>query len=537
MASVLEEYLIKFGFDVKTEGLDRTVSALNATKKLMETIREPFQAFNEALEAFTRLGMGAYEAVAGIVEFSTEAASAADELVDLSQKLGIGTEQLEFWGYAAKLSGSDTQSMTQALSFLNKEIAGASQGNKEMAEDFAKLGIKIHDTNGKLKDAGTVFEEVIGKLEQIPDEGKRAAVGMDIFSKAGLNMRGVLNLTSNGIKELRAEFALLGGQTPQELKELGQEYGDSVDRIKTINKGLQNSFALGFQPSVNAFLKWVEELAKKWGPMMRDTMKSIGEAFGSMVNFISGGVNTFVRAFLEHRDVIYGLVAAFVALNAQSALTIASMLLGWALAAAPFVILLLLVEDFFGFLEGKDSVIGRLIDNWGEWTEQIGETDPVLGAVMATIGDLANIIKVAVQYVYELWKAFDSGGLDGLVAKLKETVGVAMDYYMKMWNDFALFIGDSLADFGSKVIDLIVSPVKNVLSSLGIGGGALITPSAGSVSNNTSSVSNTNANANVTQTIHAAPGMNEREVGKYAAGAFKEMFQSELRQAYPDVVR
>lgn len=532
----LAEFLVSLGFSVQgVEKLEKAVHALENTKELFESIRAPFQAFNEATEALSRIGEMLISPFEALYELSAGASEAADELDDMSKQLGISTEDLESWGYVAELAGSSSGEMTQALRLFNREIANAANGNKESAASFHKLGVEIKDAaTGKLKPAGEVFEEVLSKLSEIPDEAERAAKGMDVFGKAGVNIRAMFGLTIEQVMEMRQEFEQLGGRTPEKLKALGEEQKHLSENMATFGKGLRNWYAMGFQPVINGVIAWFEDWAKKYGPSLRLVLFNIGDGLASVAKVIGGAMDTFAQAIgflLKNLDVILPVVAIFEYQMVAAALaTIAA----WVMAAAPFIAIFLLVEDFLGFLEGKDSVIGDLVESWGDWVHELEETNPVIATIMTMIGALGMSIKQAAEYVGWLIDAFQTGGLQGLVNELKESVGTALDYYKSMFMDFVTFLGSLIGTLGGKVYDSIVGPIKAALGAIGIGGGGpTIGPSVGNTGSVTNNSNSASMSASASVNVNAAPGMNERELASHVATQTREALASELRAAYP----
>lgn len=97
------------------QGMDR--AARHADKRMKELERRA-QAFGNVLgkgfasvatgiASFVGVTLSAQAAVQGFMQ----AVQAADRLDELSNKLQISTEQLSAWGYAAKLTGNDLETL------------------------------------------------------------------------------------------------------------------------------------------------------------------------------------------------------------------------------------------------------------------------------------------------------------------------------------------------------------------------------------------------------------------------------------------
>ncbi len=444
----LGNFLVSLGFSV--EGVDKlkhVVHELENMREIFESIRAPFHAFNEALEAMKTIGEAVIAPFEALYEMSAESANAADHLNDLSHKLGISRDELEEWGYVAQLTGSSAGEMQNALRMLNKDIGSAINGNKEAVASYKKLGVELKDDTGKFKQAGEVLGDILGELSKIPDEAKRAAKGMEFFGKGGANIRELFGKSIEEIMEMRKEFEQLGGRAPERLFKLGEAFNDMGDRLKTFREGLKNWFALGFQPVINGVMKWFEDLARKYGPELRLFLFNVGSTLNEIGQVVGGAVDTFVGALKTIGDYAAPLGAIFLALKGEAVAAAVSTVAAWAVAAAPFIALFLVVEDFLGFLQGKDSVIGTIIESWDEWTNSLNETSPILGGIMVLIGEMGGALKMAALFVVDLANAFRDGGLTGVWKEFTDSVQVAMDFYKNAAGDTLSFIGGTVADF------------------------------------------------------------------------------------------
>lgn len=73
----------------------------------------------------TALKVGAVAAVAGITLITKQAIDAADEMRDLSIRLGTSTETLSAFGYAASQTGTDIETLGRGMKLLAKNAADA----------------------------------------------------------------------------------------------------------------------------------------------------------------------------------------------------------------------------------------------------------------------------------------------------------------------------------------------------------------------------------------------------------------------------
>ena len=122
MATV-RNLVTKWGFQVDTKPL-----------------REMKVAIAEVKSGLIGLGVeatGAALAIFGLAEHTASAAKAAGLAASRS---GMGVEEFQKLGAAAKISGIDTESLTMSLAHMNRTIYGAKTGNKEAIKSLMTLG-------------------------------------------------------------------------------------------------------------------------------------------------------------------------------------------------------------------------------------------------------------------------------------------------------------------------------------------------------------------------------------------------------------
>src|SRR4051794_24885455 len=120
----LEANISKFMGDMK--------KSTEATEKNMKRIEGAVDVAKKALEV---LGIGL--TVGAFAELIKGSIDAADELRDMSQKTGVAVETLNGLGFAAGQAGGDLESIVAAAGKVNKSVAEAAGGNKDMSEAFS----------------------------------------------------------------------------------------------------------------------------------------------------------------------------------------------------------------------------------------------------------------------------------------------------------------------------------------------------------------------------------------------------------------
>ena len=267
------------------------------------------------------LGIGAM--VGALVSCTMEAAETADELLTLSSTTGITTDELQKMQYAANFVDVSLDTMTGSMNKLTRTMSSARDGSKDSEEAFRKLGIRITDTHGQLRNSNDVFYEVIDSLGKIKNETERDAMAMKIFGKSAQELNPLIEAGSKRLKELGVEAENLGVVIEgDDLEALG-ELQDSMDRFKATTEGLQNSLALTLLPILTSLFDAISKIPV---PVLKTlvvlggvittivlavkAIKSLTDTGKTITNFFKGSDTSTMKT----TAIIIGIVVALIAL-------------------------------------------------------------------------------------------------------------------------------------------------------------------------------------------------------------------------------
>jgi hypothetical protein len=148
---------------------------------------------------------------------------AADNLNDLSQRIGIGIKDLGGWTLAANQSGTSIESVA-------KGVKGLSTYMVEHSDKLRAAGITATDANGAMVQLADLFASM-------PDGVEKTALAVQLFGKAGMDMIPMLNQGSRGLAEAQ-EKAAEYGQRMAELAPDADRFNDQIAEMALHSKAL-----------------------------------------------------------------------------------------------------------------------------------------------------------------------------------------------------------------------------------------------------------------------------------------------------------
>lgn len=179
-------------------------------------------------------GLLAGVGVSTLAALASRALEYASSLGEVAQQLGITTDELQEYRYAASQAGIEQETMDKALAKLTLTIGKAATGSKQQIAIFDELKIKYRDVNDQVRTAGDLMPEIADALKGIEDPARRAAVETALFGKAGQQLDTLLSGGSAAMNELRDAAHELGIVLSAEQIRKADDTADKLAAIKQV---------------------------------------------------------------------------------------------------------------------------------------------------------------------------------------------------------------------------------------------------------------------------------------------------------------
>lgn len=197
------------------------------------------------------LGQVLAEAAKAVVAMATANIDAADSASKASQAAGTTVEQYTRLNYAMSLSVDGGGDLSQTMLFLNKAIAGASDGAKNNIDTFNRLGVAYQNSDGTLRNSADVMMDVADKFAEMDDGAQKAQMATELFGKSGADLIPMLNGGSAGLKEMGDQADRLGVTLDGNTARAAEQFNDNITILKSGVQGFANQVMTGLLPSLN----------------------------------------------------------------------------------------------------------------------------------------------------------------------------------------------------------------------------------------------------------------------------------------------
>jgi hypothetical protein len=185
-----------------------------------------------------------------VVNFANKIISTADEVLNLSNRLGVSAETVQSLQIVAKEAGIDFGTFENAISKATKSANDALTGNENLTKTFELLGLSLADIRNL-------------NPEQLFESIAAAMANGEVDAKV-----------------LNAAFDILGGETGPKLKELLVSLGK--DGFDQLNQQMKDSNQI---LSDQALKNW-DDLGDKIAEVGRSVQSFVGEYGSSLIQFI-----------------------------------------------------------------------------------------------------------------------------------------------------------------------------------------------------------------------------------------------------------
>lgn len=242
---------------IKSEDAERSVQKVNDTAAKLPAVLG--KGITTAVKWGAALVASAGIAVTAMVGFATNAASAADEVDKMSQKIGLSIEGYQEWAYVMGQNGMEIDKLQTGMKTLVQQMDSAASGSVTAQENFDRLGVSIYDANGGLKDQETIMNEVLRALADMENGTEKARLATELFGKSGTEMMPMLNQGAEAIDELTNRAHELGLIMSEETVAAGVTLGDLMDDVKQSFSQIAVSLGSALFPAIQMITELILE--------------------------------------------------------------------------------------------------------------------------------------------------------------------------------------------------------------------------------------------------------------------------------------
>lgn len=537
------------------------------TRLNFQTDEAKVQSFEKSITNLTKglalLVTGATAAATAAFGFASSTARQSEEIERSAKLAGTGVEEFQKLAYASSSFGIEQDKLADILKDVNDKMGDYAQtGGGAMADFFEFIAPKVGVTAEQFKNlsGADALQLYVSSLEKANLSQADMTFYMEAIASDSTLLLPLLEKNGEAYKTLAKEAEEYGAVISednikankafsQQLRSLNKMFqavimsvgnklipvfSDLVSKVKdfiTRNRELIQSNISGFFDGaiwvvkqfinvIGTLFGWVNRVAQALGGW-ENTLKIVGIALG-------------VIMALKFASWIMLAVAAMKALNLAMLLNPAGLIAAAIVALG--VVIALLVEDIYNWVQGNESVVGDLIATWFEFVTKIkGYLSEGVEYIKTKFNEISTSISDSFNSAIESVKGYFKSLFDDVLVFVDKIIGVFTSLKDKVSNIFG-GVKDSIKSGLNAVLPESIASAIGIDTNAEINQNILATPNItptipsvlGSSGNSLSSVVNDNKTINIT----VPPGATAEQVE-----AIKQQINKTMAQQYTDAVQ
>lgn len=261
---------VEKGVGFPITAIDQFSGAFAALKARVAGAQGDFLSLRGVVASFTgALGLASF---AGFIKSSLDA---HDQINKLSQKVGVAVGELSQFKYAAELSDVSTEALGKGIKGLSQKMVEAIDSTSRAGKIMAAMGVDVK--------GGTLpaIEKMAATFARLPDGPTKAALAVEIFGKAGMDMIPLLNQGTEGIQKLREEAVRLGLTMDADTAKAAEQFNDNLKAVKASGEKLGITLLNEAAPSLVRISEEMKRAAMEGG-VLSAVLVGLREAWSEM---------------------------------------------------------------------------------------------------------------------------------------------------------------------------------------------------------------------------------------------------------------
>jgi len=218
-------------------------------------------AAGTGLRAFSGLVKVATIAVAGLATglalVTARQIAFVDRLGKISDTVGLTTDLIQKFGFAAEIAGVSFDQSSVALRRFSRRLGEAKKGVGELRPALREIGLK--DAEIKAMSAEQALMALADGIANTEDESKRLALAFKAFDSEGAELVNALKNGSEGLKEMFKEMEKLGILLSRDSIRQVEDLQDSLTTLSTATFGAANALLVSLAPALERVVTGLTE--------------------------------------------------------------------------------------------------------------------------------------------------------------------------------------------------------------------------------------------------------------------------------------
>ncbi len=237
--------------------INRTAPGLNSVRNdIRRTQRSAVGLAGGAKVAGVAFGGLAAVGVAGLTKLVSAQLKSSDEMQKLGLRIGVGTETLSRWKFAAEQSGTTLDKIVTGQQRFSRVLLDAEQGMQSATDTLDALGLTYEELRALSPEQQ--FAALAEAISKVDDPSRRLALAQEALGRSGAELLPLLSGGADGLFELGKQAEATGNILDQDTADAAARTNDAMNRLTTKVKGLGLSLFSDLLPAVEGTVNALE---------------------------------------------------------------------------------------------------------------------------------------------------------------------------------------------------------------------------------------------------------------------------------------
>jgi len=246
----------------------------------------------------TLTGFSSVAGIAGLAMLAKRSIDLASRLDDTSKKLGVTTDFLQEFGFAAREVGVDSSAAEMGLQRFIRRVAEAQNGVGELLPVIQQYGIEMRNADGTVRSAESILVDYANAIKGVQSPQERLRMAFKAFDSEGAGLVTMLADGEEGLKRFREEAHRLKQVMDQE----------TILQLSEAEKEIEaftNSLTIFFGEALAKLRNFATE-TKKSGNLQEVFSEAIGDVqTKGQAEAVLGVIDDTLRTLDEARKIFH----------------------------------------------------------------------------------------------------------------------------------------------------------------------------------------------------------------------------------------
>ena len=438
MATVIDDLLVRLGFDADTSGAASFETGLGSVIKTAGVVGA----------AITGMGLAVGGALAKV---AIDTAEAVDETARLAEVANVTASELQRLTVGAERYGISQEKLSDILKDVSDKTGDFMAGEAgEMADFFENVGSKVGVTVEAFKGLSSAegLQLYVSTLEDANVSQAEMTFYMESIADDATMLLPLLKDGGKGFKEWGDEAQRAGLLMSEADIAKSVDFVDKLEKAKLVYKGLVTEMTKKLTPYANKALEWVINHE----PQIKAVAQSIAEGFGLAMDAIGTAYDFIGDKIKWIDDNSQAIITTMQVIGGIAAVIGAALLIMYAPAIAGF--LLMQATGLLSFAMIAAAAIASAAATAAAWI--------IAFAPFLLIGAVIAVVIALLWTIYQNWQQISAG----IAAEWQKLLGVFSSVAAQVsaiWSG----LWSSVKSMASGAIDFVIGKIQAVISMIG----------------------------------------------------------------------